>query len=270
MNMFLQYKLLQDKLLPEKTLQNRLMQADALQKKGLRHPRLQGRVRRCQPHAARIRRALRVAALVLAACVSGFRPVHADVYKYVDSEGHVYLTDRPPHDGYRLILRTRKGWREPRINYRGLEANRSRYAAIIAEAARAERLPEALVHAVVTAESAYDAEAVSSAGAVGLMQLMPDTAKRFGVRDRRNPAANVRAGTRYLALLLEQFDNNLALALAGYNAGENAVEKYGRTIPPYPETRNYVNKVLRLYKDYRTRPPVRVKSSDELAGTSPG
>lgn len=246
------------------------LQRVGLNKKRLHKVRRQDRARQRKPNVVSTRRALRVIALVFTACVSGVGLVHADVYKYVDSEGHVYLTDRPPHDGYQLILKTRKGWREPRINYRGLEANRSRYAPIIAEAARAERLPEALVHAVVTAESAYDAEAVSSAGAVGLMQLMPDTAKRFGVRDRRNPADNVRAGTRYLALLLEQFDNNLALALAGYNAGENAVEKYGRTIPPYPETRTYVNKVLKLYKDYRTRPPVRVESATGEGEASPG
>lgn len=185
-------------------------------------------------------------------------PTAADVYKYVDSNGHVYLTDRPPHAGYRRVMKTRKGWSEQRINYRALEVNRKRYAPIIAEAARTERLPEALIHAVVTAESAYDAQAVSHAGAVGLMQLMPDTARRFGVRDRNNPVENVRAGSRYLAELLEMFNNDLSLALAGYNAGENAVVKYGRTIPPYPETQNYVQKVLKLYRDYRERPPVRL------------
>lgn len=175
----------------------------------------------------------------------------ADIYKYVDPEGRVYLTDRPPHPGYRRIVKTRKGWREARINFRDMEKNRKRFAPVIARIARREQLPEALIHAVIVAESAYDPEAVSHAGAVGLMQLMPDTARRYGVRDRRNPLENVDAGTRYLKDLLEMFDNSLPLALAGYNAGEHAVEQHGRRIPPYRETRAYVRKVLGLYDDLR-------------------
>lgn len=205
-------------------------------------------------------------------CCAGLAPDVAvpDVYKYVDSNGHVYLTDRPPHSGYRRVMKTRKGWSEQRINYRATNVNRDRYAPIIAEVARTERLPEALLHAVVTAESAYDAQAVSSAGAVGLMQLMPDTARRYGVRDRNNPVENVRGGTRYLADLLRMFNNDLSLALAGYNAGENAVEKYGRTIPPYPETQNYVRKVMKLYRDYRENPPVRLGAGATGVQTNPG
>ncbi len=112
-------------------------------------------------------------------------------------------------------------------------------------------MPDSLVHAVVTAESAYDPHALSSAGALGLMQLMPATAKRFGVSDRKNPRANVYAGTRYLKQLLGMFDNDVRLALAAYNAGENAVIKYDNQIPPYPETQNYVRKVLKYYRQYR-------------------
>ena len=103
---------------------------------------------------------------------------------------------------------------------------------------------------MVTAESAYDPVAVSSAGAVGLMQLMPGTAERYGVRNRRDPRQNVLGGVRYLRDLLVQFDD-LTLALAAYNAGENAVIRYGNRIPPYPETQNYVRKVLTFYRDYR-------------------
>ncbi len=133
------------------------------------------------------------------------------------------------------------------INFRDKDANRKRFSRQIAEAAREHRVPEALLHAVITIESAYDPNAVSKAGAVGLMQLMPATAKRFGVYDRRNPSANLEGGTRYLRHLIELFDMKLELALAGYNAGENAVAKYGNQIPPYEETQNYVKKVLRLY-----------------------
>ncbi len=109
-----------------------------------------------------------------------------------------------------------------------------------------------LIHAVVRVESAYDPYAVSRAGAVGLMQLMPATAKRYGVRDSRNPHQNVRAGVLHLRNLLLQF-NDVVLALAAYNAGENAVIQYGYKVPPYPETQNYVRKVLAFYRKYSRR-----------------
>ena len=104
--------------------------------------------------------------------------------------------------------------------------------------------------AVITIESAYDPNAISRAGAVGLMQLMPATAKRYGVINRHNPVANLSGGTRYLKDLLIRFDSNLELALAGYNAGENAVEKYGNKVPPYDETQQYVRKVMELYSQH--------------------
>jgi len=112
-------------------------------------------------------------------------------------------------------------------------------------------LPRALGPAGITAESAYDPNAVSKAGAVGLMQLMPGTAQRYGVRNRKDPVANVAGGTRYLRDLLKMFDNNLPLALAAYNAGENAVIKHGHKIPPYEETKTYVHRVLKYYNNYK-------------------
>lgn len=134
-----------------------------------------------------------------------------------------------------------------RINFRDKEANRKRFSGKIAEVANQYQVPEALLHAVITIESVYDPDAISRAGAVGLMQLMPATARRYGVYNRRNPAANLTGGTRYLKDLLIRFDNDIELALAGYNAGENAVEKFGNQIPPYDETQEYVRKVLKLY-----------------------
>ncbi len=180
-------------------------------------------------------------------------PVQADIYKYVDKYGRTHLTDRPPHEGYKRLVRTWKGWTERRagIDYRALEQNRQRFSPLIADAARRYRLPESLLHAVIRAESAYDPAAVSHAGAVGLMQLMPATAQRMGVGNRRDPVANVLGGSRYLAELLAMFDNNLVLALAAYNAGENAVIRHGYKIPPYRETRGYVKKVLQFYRDDR-------------------
>jgi soluble lytic murein transglycosylase-like protein len=180
-------------------------------------------------------------------CVANAPSAAVEVYKYVDSKGRVHLTDRPPHKGYQLIQKAGKKLRMPRIDFRAKDANRKRFASKIAEVASRYQVPEALIHAVIAIESAYDPDAISRAGAVGLMQLMPATARRYGVANRRNPAANLAGGTRYLKDLLLRFDSNLELAIAGYNAGENAVEKFGNRIPPFDETQNYVRKVMQLY-----------------------
>lgn len=153
--------------------------------------------------------------------------------------GRVTLTDKPKHSGYKQLVKTWKGWEESksRIALRDFEKNREKYTPTIDRIARQYRLPTAFVHAAVTAESAYDPEGVSRAGAVGLMQLMPDTARRYGVRNRRDPSQNVDGGIRYLRDLLHMFNNNAVLALAAYNAGENAVIRHGNQVPPYNETR---------------------------------
>jgi soluble lytic murein transglycosylase-like protein len=128
-----------------------------------------------------------------------------------------------------------------------MSGNKLKYGELIAKAAERHQVDPKLLHAVIQAESAYNANAVSSAGAVGLMQLMPDTARRYGVSDRGDAEQNIDAGTRYLKDLLAMFNADLKLAVAGYNAGEGAVIKYNRTVPPYPETQNYVQQVLSLY-----------------------
>jgi len=183
-------------------------------------------------------------------CVASGPSSAVEVFKYVDSKGRVHLTDRPPHNGYQLIQKAGKRLRTSRINFRDKDANRKRFASKIAEVASRYQVPEALIHAVIDIESAYDPNAISRAGAVGLMQLMPATARRYGVANRRNPSASLTGGTRYLKDLLLRFDSNLELALAGYNAGENAVEKFGNQIPPFDETQNYVRKVLELYSQH--------------------
>jgi soluble lytic murein transglycosylase-like protein len=195
---------------------------------------------------ARLKRAIGVGILVALPLVAG-----ADIYKYVDKYGRVHLTDAPVHSGYKRLVKTWKGWTEAGVAYRHIEKNRKIYTPTIDLVAKRHRLPTALIHAVITAESAYDASAVSSAGAVGLMQLMPGTAKRYGVSNRRDPRSNVLGGTRYLKDLLGMFDNNLVLALAAYNAGENAVIRNGHKIPPYEETQTYVRRVLKYYNDYK-------------------
>lgn len=187
----------------------------------------------------------------LLSCIDATGSARADVYKYVDKFGHVHLSDRPLHDGYRAIVRTWKGWSyrggEPRVTGK----NRKKFNELIELIAARHALDSDLVHAVVRAESAYDPNAVSRAGAVGLMQLMPGTAAAYGVQNRRDPAQNLQGGMRYLRHLLKLFKNDLSLALAAYNAGEGAVMRYGNRIPPYRETQNYVRKVLAFYRQAR-------------------
>lgn len=190
----------------------------------------------------------------------------ADVYKYVDSRGQVYYTDKPQHAGYRMILRTpppfsqtasyvggdgivrlgnrRKGARP--MNASTLQ-NRRQYEPIIEAAASRYSLDPALLHAVIRAESGYNPAAVSNKGAAGLMQLMPATATRFGVRDRFDPEENIDGGARYLSELIDMFASDVRLAVAAYNSGENTVKKYGNQIPPIAETRTYVERVLGYY-----------------------
>ncbi len=117
------------------------------------------------------------------------------------------------------------------------------YAPIFERAAERHGLDPALLTSVAVVESALNPDAVSPKGAVGLLQLMPQTAERFGVNDRRDPAANVDAGARYLSWLMDRFEGRTELALAGYNAGEGAVDRH-RGIPPYRETRDYVQRVM--------------------------
>ncbi len=175
----------------------------------------------------------------------------ADVYKYKDARGHTHLTDKPMR-GMTLIKRyslsTGRARPSSSSSLAAMHKRRDRLSPLIDRAAKQNQLRPALVHAVVRAESAYRADAVSSKGAVGLMQLMPATAERYGVNDRHDPAQNLRGGSEYLRDLLGMFDNDLQLALAAYNAGENAVIRYGNKIPPYRETQNYVHKVIRFFQ----------------------
>ena len=129
-------------------------------------------------------------------------------------------------------------------------AKSSSYDAIIESAAIANTLQPALIRALIVVESGFNPRAVSKKGAVGLMQLRPETARRYGVadRDRYDPVQNIRAGTRYLSDLMVLFDSNTELALAAYNAGEGAVARYGGQIPPFKETLQYVPSVLKVYR----------------------
>jgi soluble lytic murein transglycosylase-like protein len=199
---------------------------------------------------------MRLAVILLTLFIS--TEVAADIYKYTDTDGHILYTNLPRNSLYKRIMKT-KIFHYPNnytnnypSNYPSKVrtfsgSNKKRFADLIEQAAFRYQVDAKLVHAVIQTESAYNSSAQSPAGAVGLMQLMPDTARRFGVTDRNDPDQNVDGGTRYLKHLIEMFDPNLDLAVAAYNAGENAVIKYNNSIPPYPETQNYVKQVLALY-----------------------
>lgn len=191
--------------------------------------------------------------IVLLLCAGLTASASADIYKYVDKHGRVTLTDKPGNKNYKLLVKTWKGWEEKksRIALQDFDKNQKKYMSTINFIAREHQLPKALLHAVIAAESAYDPDAISKTGAVGLMQLMPATARRYGVRDRRNPSANIIGGTLYLKDLLKMFNNDLVLALAAYNSGENTVKQFGNKIPPYEETQHYIKKVITFYKTYQ-------------------
>jgi len=138
----------------------------------------------------------------------------------------------------------------PGVNFNTLRLNTAAYSAEIAAAAKQHGVDEAIVRAIIHAESAYNPNALSRVGAQGLMQLMPATARRFGVGNAFDAGQNISGGVQYLAWLLKRFKGDLALAAAGYNAGEGAVDKY-RGVPPYSETRLYVQRVSVLADRYR-------------------
>ena len=139
----------------------------------------------------------------------------------------------------------------PGVDFGKISLNTSAYASEIRSAAQEFGVEEAIVRAIIHAESAYRPTAVSRAGARGLMQLMPATGSRFGVSDAFDPGQNIKGGVRYLAWLLKRYNSNLTLAAAGYNAGEGAVDKYNG-VPPYAETQRYVQRVGQLADRYRT------------------
>jgi len=178
----------------------------------------------------------------------------ADIYRSLDPDTPTKYTNMLPTEGrWELYLKEKPApiAEEPAYDHRRFTVDsRSRYASQIQAAAMANKVEAALIRAVISVESGYNPSAVSRAGAVGLMQLMPETAKRYNVRDRHDPEQNIHGGAQYLRDLLRMFDNNLQLTLAAYNAGEQAVMKYGNRIPPYRETLAYVPKVMEFYKRY--------------------
>jgi soluble lytic murein transglycosylase-like protein len=173
----------------------------------------------------------------------------AKIYTYVDAQGLRHYTDVPDNNRYRLLVlspqdRTASGDRYDMQ----LLAKATQYDSIIEHAAVAAAVEPNLLRAVIVVESGFNSRAVSKRGAVGLMQLMPATASRFGVSNPYDARENVHAGARYLKFLIDRFGHDVRLALAAYNAGEDAVDRNGGQIPPFSETLAYVPRVLKIYK----------------------
>jgi len=187
------------------------------------------------------------------------RVVSGQVYSYMKDGVRHYTSTRPAQVAslgevrtirYSYIERCYACGANPGVNFGTVRLNTQAYHAEIAAAAREFGVEEAVVRAVIHAESAFNPTALSRAGAQGLMQLMPATARRFGVSDAYDAAQNIRGGVQYLSWLLRRFNGDLTLAAAGYNAGEGAVDRHGG-VPPYNETQYYVKRVAQLADRYR-------------------
>jgi soluble lytic murein transglycosylase-like protein len=184
--------------------------------------------------------------LALLVATSGTR---ADVYSFVDERGIVHYTNVPVDPRYQFLLASPQEKTQSGQPYDAvLLATAGKFDPVIESAAEAAAVEPELLRAVIAVESGFDPRALSKAGAAGLMQLMPETARRYGVSDRFDPGQNVHAGARHLKALIERYDNDVKLALAAYNAGEPAVDRCGRCIPQYRETQAYVPRVWQVYQ----------------------
>ncbi len=219
---------------------------------------------------------------VLALASSG-APPRAEIWGYIDEQGRPHVATEKLDERYQLFFKGKTtaelaastpseateadaAFKRTAIYRRVADhPNIQRFEPIIQRQARAHAVDPALVKAVIAVESAFDPAVVSGKGALGLMQVIPDTAQRYGVtgdaqgtvaQKLLDPATNVRIGTRHLRDLFVLFDNELVLVLAAYNAGEGAVARYDRRVPPYPETEEYVKLVQQFYELYRPAPAV--------------
>jgi soluble lytic murein transglycosylase-like protein len=198
---------------------------------------------------------LRFALLIIALSAASSAAATAKIYTYIDAQGLRHYTDVPDNNRYRLLVlspqdRTSSGDRYDMQ----LLAKASQYDSIIEHAALSAAVESNLLRAVIVVESGFNSRAVSKRGAVGLMQLMPATASRFGVSNPYDAKQNVHAGARYLKFLIDRFGHDIRLALAAYNAGEDAVARNGGQIPPFSETMAYVPRVLKIYRQLGAQP----------------
>jgi soluble lytic murein transglycosylase-like protein len=175
------------------------------------------------------------------------------VYKHIDKEGIIHYSSKKPNVKNFRILNIRCpecGWKNT-VNWYNTPLVTGKFEKEIQAAAKKWAVEPSLIKAIIHAESSFKPKNQSSAGAQGLMQLMPLTQKTYSVSNPFNPHQNIQAGTAYLKHLLNTYNNNLRLSLAAYNAGETAVKKFNNTVPPYEETENYIKRVKILQKRYK-------------------
>jgi soluble lytic murein transglycosylase-like protein len=222
-----------------------------------------------------------LAALAMVTACMMASSAHADIYGYIDAEGIAHFSAEKLDDRYQLFMQgttsvdpsqmnpsqmqaAPAARKTPLFNYLSQHPNLKKYETLLVETAKEFDLDVALLKAVMAAESGFNPSAVSPKGAIGLMQVMPATAQRYGLRaDKKksvaqklsDPLTNIRLGARYLRDLHKMYPAKPDLVLASYNAGEGAVQKYNHTIPPYPETRNYVQVVTEFYRLYKPAAP---------------
>lgn len=193
--------------------------------------------------------------LILTLLGAATEAVAAGVYRYTEADGTIVYTNSPPPKGKRA--KKLKGTMSAapshnrEVDARRAPSSRADINEAIAEAAKRYQIPESLIRAVMHTESNFNPMAVSSKGATGLMQLMPATAADMYVTDIFDVRQNVDGGTRYLRMLANLYNGDMVKMLAAYNAGPDAVRKYGGTVPPYTETQGYVRKVVKLYFQYK-------------------
>ena len=192
---------------------------------------------------------------------------HAQIYAWRDANGNLVLSDKakdPSAKTYAVSSSTATGANPGFRTTRVASRRPTSYDDLIADHSARHDVSPDLVRAVIQAESGFNPRARSTKGAMGLMQLMPATAREYGVLDAFNPIENIKAGIAYLKSLLVRYNDDESLALAAYNAGPGAVERFGRSVPPYRETRTYVSKIRAATSKTTTRPPTRVYRTVEI------
>lgn len=182
--------------------------------------------------------------LLIAICLSEVRDTRADIYMYVDERGVYHFSDHPKTKQYKLYMRTGRSFVRPTISH----TYRNDYDALILKAARQYGVDFDLIKSMIKVESDFDPRAVSPKGALGLMQIMPYNVSTLNITDPFDPYQNIMGGARFFKQMLDRFNGDVTLALAAYNAGPGAVERNQMNVPGIPETRDYVNKVLKHYE----------------------